>query len=111
MTLVFISKVFISLVAFLYLLVARADLHRPGNRWLFDAGWALLLLLLATGIAGCEPKAVSVRCSQAVGCVEQPLSIYTWDHDDSLSEAALERALQRAIEQRKAERRWLHSQI
>ena len=109
MTLVFISKVFISLVAFLYLLAARADLHRPGNRWLFDAGWALLLLLLATGIAGCEPKLTTVTCTKA-GCTEQ-LPHATWDHNDNLNEATLERAFRRAAEQRKAERRWLHSQI
>ena len=107
MTLVFISKVFISLVAFLYLLVARADLHRPGNRWLFDAGWALFLLLLATGIAGCEPKTRFVRCTQA-DCVDQTNSLL-WS--DDAEQRAFERALQRTIERQEAERRWLHSQI
>ena len=109
MTLVFISKVFISLVAFLYLLVARADLHRPGNRWLFDAGWALFLLLLATGIAGCEPQAMYVTCTKA-GCTERPPSRAEHEVDNRLIDA-MEQAFQRAAEQREAERRWLHSQI
>ena len=102
MTLVFISKVFISLVAFLYLLVARADLHRPGNRWLFDAGWALFLLLLATGIAGCEPRLIPPRCGDH-DCILRPVPQPTWDFDES--------ALERTIEHQEAERRWLHSQI
>ena len=66
-----------------------------------------LLLLLATGIAGCEPKTKFIRCTQA-DCVEQTNSLL-WNND--AEQRAFERALQRAVERQEAERRWLHSQI
>ena len=66
-----------------------------------------LLLLLATGIAGCEPKTRFVRCTQA-GCTEQANSLL-WS--DDVEQHAFERALQRTIERQESERRWLHSQI
>ena len=66
-----------------------------------------LLLLLATGIADCEPKTSFIRCTQA-DCVDQTNSLL-WNND--AEQRAFERALQRTIERQEAERRWLHSQI
>ena len=66
-----------------------------------------LLLLLATGIAGCEPKTSFIRCTQA-DCVDQTNSLL-WNND--AEQRAFERALQSTIERQEAERRWLYSQI
>ena len=66
-----------------------------------------LLLLLAAGIVGCEPKTKFIRCTQA-DCVDQTNSLL-WNND--AEQRTFERVLQRAIERQEAERRWLHSQI
>ena len=60
-----------------------------------------LLLLLAAGIVGCEPKTKFICCTQA-DRVDQTNSLL-WS--DDIEQHAFERALQRTIERQEAERR------